>query len=47
MAQEARYFYFQNNKTTRPATDTAFISIYTLNKVEIVHVSIKEHLIEY
>lgn len=47
MAQEARCFYFQNNKTTQPATGTAFISIYTLDKVEIVHVSIKEHLIEY
>lgn len=47
MAVEARNLYFEKAKTTKEATGTAFISIFTLNGVQIVHLSIKENIIEY
>lgn len=47
IAQIARTMYLKDRKTKDPVAGTAFFSIFTLEKVDIIHLSIKEDYIEY
>jgi hypothetical protein len=47
IAQVARAMYLKDGKHREHATGTAFFSIFTLEKVDIIHLSIKENYIEY
>ena len=47
VAQVARAMYLNDDKPEQHATGTAFFSLFTLGKVEIIHLSIKKNYIEY
>lgn len=47
VAEVARAMYLKDGKSKEHATGTAFFSIFTLEKVDIIHLSIKENYTEY
>jgi hypothetical protein len=47
IAQVARLMYLQDGKPIHKATGTAFFSIFTMKKVELICLSIRENEIEY
>ncbi|MDC5123758.1 hypothetical protein NRA16_17750 [Acinetobacter baumannii] len=47
IAQIARAIYLNNDKPCNRATGTAFFSLFTLQKVELISLSIREKEIEY
>lgn len=47
IAQVARFMYLRDGKQPQKATGTAFFSIFTMEKVELISLSIRENEIEY
>ena len=47
ITQIARFMYLQEGKPLHKATGTAFFSIFTMDKVELISLSIREKEIEY